>query len=122
MVGGKQSCEGRVEIYYQGTWGTVCDDGWDKENADVVCRQLGCGAAVSAQDKAYFGKGSGQILLDDIDCEGNETNLGQCYHPEWLDNNCDHDEDAGVICTGNIPFPIALLAITCLQILLHGNI
>ena len=44
LVGGLSPYEGRVEICWNGTWGTICDvfNGWYFSNAvDVVCRQLG---------------------------------------------------------------------------------
>jgi len=50
-------------VYHNGVWGTICDDGWDIEDAQVVCRELGYGKAIAARDRAYYGRGSGLIWL-----------------------------------------------------------
>jgi deleted-in-malignant-brain-tumors protein 1 len=103
LVGGAGRCSGRVEVFHQEAWGTVCDDLWDLKEAEVVCRQLRCGEAISALGKAHFGAGSGDIFLDNLQCAGVERSLGQCAHSGWSEHNCGHHEDAGVICSGTPP-------------------
>ena len=92
--------EGIVEIYRNGQWGTICDDRWGINDANVVCHQLGFGDAVATPDTNYFGRGdlNKPILLDEVACTGTERNLGECTSATVHD--CTHSEDAGVRCTG----------------------
>ncbi len=94
--------EGRVEVYHNGRWGTVCDDGWDINDARVVCRQLGFPEAKAALDFSYFGRGTGAILLDELICTGFESSLFSCRHNGVGIHDCreEHLEDAGVRCMG----------------------
>uniref|UniRef100_W5M4Z1 SRCR domain-containing protein n=1 Tax=Lepisosteus oculatus TaxID=7918 RepID=W5M4Z1_LEPOC len=101
LVSGADSCQGRVEIFYRGSWGTVCDDDWGLRDADVVCQQIGCGSALTYTTNAFFGYGTGLILLDNVNCNGNEPLLASCYSLGWGIHNCGHHEDAGVICSGS---------------------
>ncbi|XP_071486165.1 scavenger receptor cysteine-rich domain superfamily protein-like [Diadema antillarum] len=100
LVDGSGSYEGRVEIFYDSQWGTVCDDYWDIADATVVCRQLGFANATDVFRHAYFGGGKPDqpIYLDDVHCNGNETELTDCEHRGWGIEDCIHYEDAGVRC------------------------
>jgi len=99
LVGGASYLEGRVEICYNNTWGTVCDDDWDTADANVACGQLGFSQSGSiARSNAFFGQGTGPIFLDDVRCLGTEAQLGNCPNNGIGIHNCGHYEDAGVTC------------------------
>ncbi|KAL9952657.1 hypothetical protein ACROYT_G039941 [Oculina patagonica] len=97
LVNGGAS-HGRVEVYYNETWGTVCDDIWNFHNAGVICRQLGFSGALSAPCCAAYGEGADPIWLDNVNCGGDEASLDDCPHAEWGKHNCKHHEDASVVC------------------------
>ena len=107
LVNGSSYNEGRIEVNYDGEWGTVCDDGWDYTDARVLCRQLGYGYSGTPYYDAYFGQGTGSILLDEVTCTGSEATLSNCGHlGVGTTGNCSHSEDAGVRCSyaqGYIP-------------------
>ncbi|NWY08036.1 C163A protein, partial [Nothoprocta ornata] len=98
LVKGPNRCAGRVEVLHNDQWGTVCDDNWNLRHAKVVCRQLGCGTAVSTPAEAHFGKGSDPIWLDGVECTGAEATLAECHLNTWGIHDCSHEEDAGVVC------------------------
>lgn len=98
---------GRLEIYLNGAWGTICDDLFGPHAASLACRLLGYdGATASYAIEAYYGQGSGQIWLDDLRCYGHETSMLECLNNGWGVHNCQHTEDVGVSCTGLRPIPI----------------
>jgi hypothetical protein len=105
LVGGGVAWEGRVEIFHDGAWGTICDDNWEVPDATVACRQLGF-AVEGAQPTVTsqpFGPGAdgAPILLDDVQCTGAEETLMECPNRGgWGVHDCSHAEDAGVICSG----------------------
>ncbi|XP_063306968.1 T-cell differentiation antigen CD6-like isoform X2 [Pelobates fuscus] len=99
LSGGGSSCAGRVEIFHDGVWGSVCDDGWDSLDAHVTCRQLGCGNALQALGASHYGPGPSKIHLDEIGCTGAELDLRDC--PARHQHDCTALEHAGVICTNH---------------------
>ena len=97
LVDGTSYYNGRVEIRYNGQWGTVCDDGWNFIDAHVVCRQLGFRSFLLY--RARFGQGLGPIWLDNVACIGNESTLARCAHLGVnITRSCSHREDVGVYC------------------------
>ena len=87
-----------MEVYHNGEWGTVCDDDWDFNDAQVVCSELGLGIAVIASHGAFYEQGSGEIWLNNLNCVGTEGTIGDCSHGGWGIASCSHSKDAGVKC------------------------
>ncbi|XP_049330427.1 deleted in malignant brain tumors 1 protein-like isoform X1 [Astyanax mexicanus] len=101
LVGSGGDCAGRLEVFHSGSWGTVSDELWDIEDAQVVCRQLQCGVALSAPVPvpARFGSGTGPIWLNEVECEGNEVSLWNCRYQLCGEDECGHKDDVGVVCS-----------------------
>nr|XP_023658228.1 deleted in malignant brain tumors 1 protein-like [Paramormyrops kingsleyae] len=100
LVNAESPCAGRVEVFHEGQWGTVCHHWWDTEDAAVVCRQMFCGEVVLAKGYGQFGEGTGKIWMEDVACKGSESTLKDCGHNGWGRNDCGHHQDAGAICSG----------------------
>ncbi|KAM5306679.1 neurotrypsin isoform 3-T3 [Glossophaga mutica] len=98
LAGGKDSREGRLEVYHAGQWGTVCDDGWTALSTAVACRQLGFKYGKQAPADA-FEESRGPIWLDDVSCSGQEPSLLWCLRSPWGRHDCSHREDVAVACS-----------------------
>ena len=99
LVGPHSPESGRVEVYHNGVWGTVCDDDWDEKDGHVVCRMLGYRTAIQVKSAATYGQGTGPIWLSKLNCNGEESSLINCRSSAWGVNNCRHSQDAGVTCS-----------------------
>ena len=95
--------EGIVEVWHNGEWGTVCNTNWNYHTALVACRTAGFNSAVRAVlNASYYGRGVGDVLLDNIQCTGSESALWDCSRSRWnvTGASCrNHARDAAVICS-----------------------
>ena len=108
LVGGEVPNEGRVEVFFNNQWGTVCYHGWDNQDAKaesfakVICRQLvypeGNYQAVIPIYDGYYAPGTGPIWLDDVNCTGIENDITECSHSGWGYHDCSHSEDVAIVC------------------------
>ncbi|XP_078362802.1 scavenger receptor cysteine-rich domain superfamily protein-like [Oculina patagonica] len=101
LSGGDSTFYGRVEIFYSGLWGTVCDEWWNLQSARVICRQLGFDGAVAARPWSAFGKGEGVIWMTHVQCTGDESSIADCFFNGWGISSCPlfhHYRDASAVC------------------------
>ena len=119
LVGSSSSStRGRVELCHNNQWGTICDEGWDNSDAQVLCKQLKyssygkdyyrsnimdyCGhnnfIGARGESNAIFGQGSGSIWLSNVACNGTEERLLECSTGIFGGHTCSHSDDAGVTC------------------------
>lgn len=103
LVGGRDDHEGNIEVLHNGKWGIVCDDEWDKNEAEVVCRQLGYNLGGKVTHSSTFGKGNRRFWMDNLFCTGKENKLSECRFDGWGVSDCEDTEVAGVICNAELP-------------------
>ncbi|XP_022096166.1 deleted in malignant brain tumors 1 protein-like isoform X2 [Acanthaster planci] len=101
LVNGSSVMEGRVEMFYQGQWGTICHNSFGNKNkAQVACRQLGFSYAESIMT---FGSGIGNLVLSEVACNGNEMRISDCYLGKLGKASCDYGTAFGVVCSNVEP-------------------
>ena len=100
LVGGKSENEGRVEIYYNNTWGTVCSYYWDNRDSDTLCLQLGYTGAIKYYLSPLSDKESSPVWMNRVQCNAYEICLGKCQFTGFGNNQCQHSQDVFVSCKG----------------------
>jgi len=100
LIQGLSAREGLVQVYLNNTWVWVCDQQWDKQDADVVCRELGyTGAPVLFSGSANV-QGNDTLRINSVQCIGNERSFAFCAHGGWTNGSCVIGQNAGVVCNG----------------------
>lgn len=100
LVNGSTAYEGIVEVYRYGEWGTICNDEWDLNDAEVVCREIGFGPAIDAKNEVFYGQSSTQACFSDFSCTGEETTIRECSFNK-LEIISHLNEVAGVKCAAS---------------------
>lgn len=99
LSGGGDPNVGQVQVFIFGRWGSVCSDYWDINDAQVACRQLGYPGAVEIKRGDYYGEGWDPVLMDDVQCTGEEETLSDCPRNPPGRHDCDYRyESASVVC------------------------
>ena len=107
LVSGDTGLEGRVEVYYDREWCAVCGNGWNLNDATVVCRELGFGPAIVGESEELYGQVNKKYWCSDLNCAGTESNFVNCPHSKMGVHDCNCSSDAIVKCTapnGNVCF------------------
>ena len=89
--------QGRLAVFHEGEWGTICHDAFETVDATVACRQMGYteGAVI---DVLVAADTNATIWLDNVECRGSEARLVECNHHGWNITNCGHHQDVFVSC------------------------
>ncbi|KAG6922265.1 CD163 molecule-like 1, partial [Chelydra serpentina] len=92
-------CAGRLEVFYNGTWGSVCSNQMSGVTPAIVCKQLNCGDGGYIAGGSEYGKGP--TWLDHVACSEQHSSLWQCPSEPWNPTSCDNRaEETHISCTG----------------------
>jgi len=89
-----------VQVYYNNTWGWICGQRFEKQDADVVCKELGYIRSSVIYNGLVNVQGNSSLWIDNLRCTGNESSLVSCAHGGWTNESCAVNQIAGVACTG----------------------
>ncbi|XP_050402747.2 scavenger receptor cysteine-rich type 1 protein M160 isoform X1 [Patella vulgata] len=101
LTSGNTPSDGTAEIFFQNTWGSLCDHNWSPANTRVACKQLGYDDGVMACCGAFS---SHQIaVMENVRCSGSEDRIQDCPHDNPLSTRC-YKHNVGLVCyTGTQP-------------------
>ncbi|XP_074497108.1 scavenger receptor cysteine-rich type 1 protein M130-like isoform X2 [Sebastes fasciatus] len=98
LVNGKSLCSGRLEVKSNQSWSSVCEDDFDLQDAEVVCRVLGCGAP-SVLQGALYGDVEAPVWTKEFQCGGHESALLDCDSSDSDRNTCSPGKAVGLTCS-----------------------
>ncbi|KAB0387272.1 hypothetical protein FD755_002228 [Muntiacus reevesi] len=101
MVSEDQQCAGWLEVFYNGTWGSVCRSPMDDVTVSIICSQLGCGDSGTLNSSVGLREGSRPRWVDLIQCRKTDTSLWQCPSDPWKYSSCSPKEEAYISCAGD---------------------
>ncbi|XP_029905465.1 scavenger receptor cysteine-rich type 1 protein M130-like [Myripristis murdjan] len=101
LVNGNSLCSGRVEVKSNQSWSSVCEEDFDHQDAQVVCRELGCGAP-SVLQGALYGEGEAPVWSKEFQCEGTESALLDCRSSGSARNSCSPGKAVGLTCSESV--------------------
>ena len=104
MVSEDQQCAGWLEVFYNGTWGSVCRSSMKDTTVSIICSQLGCGDSGSLNFSVALREGSRPQWVDGIQCQKTDTSLWQCPSDPWNYTSCSPKEEAYISCAGDLLF------------------
>ncbi|KAK2524984.1 hypothetical protein Q9233_009060, partial [Columba guinea] len=97
-------CSGRLQVFYNGTWGSVCSSSMTLDTLSLVCKELGCGDGGSLEADLPYGRVSGPAWLDYVQCEKGTSSFWQCPSTSWDPQSCDDlREETHITCNGRRP-------------------
>ena len=102
MVSEDQQCAGWLEVFYNGTWGSVCRSPMEDITVSIICSQLGCGDSGSLNTSVGLREGSRPRWVDLIQCRKTDTSLWQCPSGPWKYSSCSPKEEAYISCEGDL--------------------
>lgn len=108
LVSEDHMCSGWLEVFYNGTWGSVCSNSMHDNTISVICRHLSCGAKGHIEPLSSPQNHLGARWIDRINCQGQESSLWHCPSQSWDQNSCQQGEEALITCEGNYICPFCL--------------
>ncbi|XP_030846939.1 neurotrypsin-like [Strongylocentrotus purpuratus] len=94
--------EGRVEVFYLGSWRPVCSDHWDLSDGRVACRELGLGTALDVDHSFISSEEMGDYILNDVRCNGSESRILDCPGSTFIIGKCNSTRSARVRCSDGV--------------------